>query len=185
MENPMLRLSPSFASTPCRLAALSLALVLLAPSAGAVPQISQGTWTEYVNQVCYTTYDCSATFTAVPTGKTLIARNISCRLAMPPSTSSFAYVYLSTSPAGADRRHHLVFENAYTIQFTTLTLVRVANDDIFVPFVAGQRPSVRILATANASVIQLFLLALRRAKAVGRDALPPVLPGVALATCPT
>ena len=63
-----------------RVSALAIVVLLLDARADAyaAPVISQGTYTESTTNSCPNSYSCTASFTAVPTGKTLIVRNISC-----------------------------------------------------------------------------------------------------------
>ncbi len=128
------------------LAAFSLGLAAFAPPAGAA-QISAGTWIETVGKSCPNTQFCFVDFSAVPAGKTLIARNVACRLVI-PNTASNALLYLG---AGG--------KLSYLVPGTPIRvgtgLQYYLNTEIFVPFVAGVNPKVAYTATAVIASIYL------------------------------
>lgn len=77
----MLSLVPRYRSL---LAASLFSLVVLGSTAGAVFQTTHGTWFESLAKSCTNTTSCFLTaFTAVPVGRTHIARTVSCRIWVP------------------------------------------------------------------------------------------------------
>jgi hypothetical protein len=115
-------------------AAVALGLAALATSAGAAPQISQGTWYEGRSTNCTGALSCTLSLTAIPAGKTLIARNLACRLTTPRSgiVTGFSLSGVGTTfvPVGLPQ---------YTSSSTRYYYV---NAEIFSTFIAAQIPRV-------------------------------------------
>lgn len=114
--------------------ALIVAFVMMtfAPPAPAAPVISQGAWYESINRDCANVSACTLTFTPVGTGKTLIARNVTCRLITPNNARTTLYVWGNSS--GTTQ----IALGAPQIVYSTNRRYYV-NAEILMPFVGGNR----------------------------------------------
>ena len=61
-------------------ALVAVSVVAFASPAAAAPQIVEGTWMETKSTSCNNTSSCTAVFTAVQAGKTLVVQNLACKL---------------------------------------------------------------------------------------------------------
>ena len=135
---------PQFPSARCcRALAASLVLTTLSQPAGALPVNSQGIWMDAQTRTCSNSTFCTMTFFPVPTGKTLIARFIGCRL---------------SAPTAADRI--FIGGNGFVTYLVTGTRNTVGslnqyvtNTEILLTFTASQKPSVTAILTASATSI--------------------------------
>jgi hypothetical protein len=114
--------------------ALAALLAITAhPGASAAPLISQGAYTDEATKSCTNAYSCTARFTPIPAGKTLIVQNISCYIHHSSAAQTSAFRLTSGSrtvwlPLGPS-----------TVVGTTRRYF--PNLDLFAPIRSGQTPS--------------------------------------------
>ena len=136
---------PSFSRGRRALAAVALGVAALLPSAGVAAQISQGTWYESLSTSCSATTTCALTFTAIGAGKTLVARNVSCRMVTP---NKALITNLSVSGAGTT----YIPVGAPQVTFASQRWF-FASAEIFSTFIAGQTPRVSFSSGVSGNLI--------------------------------
>ena len=136
---------PLFSGVRRAVAVITLATFAL--PAGAAPQIEHGTWIDSLSKLCGGTFTCTGIFTAVPAGKTLIARNISCRITIPTQYSA-----LAIGLTGNNKVVNLVFGPSIVQGSSEYYVV---NTEIFDPFKAGAIPTVNYTSNATAPSTRL------------------------------
>jgi hypothetical protein len=127
-----------------------------APLASSAPLISQGAYVETkqtVANACLAKTFCQISFTAIPAGKTLIVRDVSCSLTTGGSPPP---VVLVVALAASSRFIHLLPIFLGTVSGRNYYAV---NTSVFVPFTPGQIPSLSFQASPASQMAMLCTIA--------------------------
>ncbi len=126
-----------FAAAPHSALALLAFGLIAGASAGMAavpPLINKGTWIESKSASCQDKISCFVEFTPVPAGRTLIARNVSCRIHTLNYNTFTDYLVLG----GNARSSYL---NAGP-PMNSNNRIYVMNSRIFVPFLPAAKPRI-------------------------------------------
>jgi hypothetical protein len=128
------------------IAALVLSCGLIPQFVRAAPLISQGYYEDAAGKFCTSLTSCTASFTPVPVGKTLIVRNVSCSIAVFATSGVRVSQLLLT---GNQRLTHI---NVPTPLANGGKTVFLFNEDLTKLLVGQQRPDVVIRVEQSTSM---------------------------------
>jgi hypothetical protein len=126
-------------------AASMLSIAAFAGPSGAVSLNTQGFYTESMsNTSCFNATFCGVLFSPVPAGKSLIVQMVACRFQM---ASARLISTLSLVQGG----RHTALVPGFSNVISSQKIFNI-NNPVVVPYVAGQRPEVRLFIDASSSM---------------------------------
>jgi hypothetical protein len=121
-----------------------------APAVHAAALIIDGTYTDSASTGCGTTHYCPLnSLNVVPTGKTLIVRNVSCDISHRAATSPH-YLYLAGNGA---RRTNLQLGTPTAV--TSISKRYGFTIETFATFIGGQRPNIQFAVLSQPGSISI------------------------------